>query len=90
MAYNFKNIEVVPSAASMVDVILSKTQRKTPTVIHKGYEIQRIRKFYMRKIKFAQQTIHDKFAHLIEAFPKLDVRECSHCDRTYIHSMRIS
>lgn len=73
MAYNFKNIEVVPSASSLVDSILSKTQRKTPTVTHKGYEIQRIRKFYMRKIKFTQQTVHDKLAQMLDTFPKLDV-----------------
>lgn len=73
MAYNFKNIEVIPAAASLVDIILSKTQRKTPTVVHKGYEIQRIRKFYMRKVKFTQQVIHDKFSQILETFPKLDV-----------------
>lgn len=73
MAYNFKNIEVVPAAASLVDVVLSMTQRKTPTVIHKGYEIQRIRSFYMRKVKFTQQSIHEKLAKITEGFPKLDV-----------------
>lgn len=30
-------------------MILSKTQRKTPTVVHPGYNIVRIRQFYMRK-----------------------------------------
>jgi nucleolar GTP-binding protein len=73
MAYNFKNIEVVPASASLVDIMLSKTQRKTPTKIHKGYEIQRIRKFYMRKVKFTSQNIHDKLAQMLEQFPKLDV-----------------
>jgi nucleolar GTP-binding protein len=73
MAYNFKNIEVIPAASSLVDIILSKTQRKTPTVVHKGYEIQRIRKFYMRKVKFTQQIIHDKFSQVLDTFPKLDV-----------------
>ena len=42
-----------------VDVVLSRTQRKTPTVIHPGYAINRIRAFYMRKVKFTQQTWHD-------------------------------
>eukprot|EP01022_Parablepharisma_sp_SALTPOND_P034376 TRINITY_DN914_c0_g1_i1.p2 TRINITY_DN914_c0_g1~~TRINITY_DN914_c0_g1_i1.p2 ORF type:complete len:641 (+),score=107.04 TRINITY_DN914_c0_g1_i1:3845-5767(+) len=72
MAYNFKNIEVVPASSSLVDIVLSKTQRKTPTVTHQGYEIQRIRKFYMRKIKFTQQTIHEKLAKILDTFPKLD------------------
>lgn len=73
MAYNFKNIEVIPAATTIVDVVLSMTQRKTPTVTHKGYDIQRIRAFYMRKVKFTQQNIHDKLAKITESFPKLDV-----------------
>ena len=73
MAYNFKNIEAVPQAPALIEALLSKTQRKTPTVVHRGYEIQRIRKFYMRKVKFMQQNIHDKMSALLEAFPKLDV-----------------
>lgn len=72
MAYNFKNIEVVPSGSSLVDIILSKTQRQTPTVIHKGFEIQRIRRFYMRKVKFTQQNIHEKLRKILDTFPKLD------------------
>jgi len=56
-----------------IDIVLSKTQRKTPTVIHRHYQIGRIRQFYMRKVKFAQQTIHDKLSQIIEEFPKLDV-----------------
>ena len=52
---------------------MSKTQRKTPTVIHKQYAIGRIREFYMRKIKFSQQTFHDKLSLIIDDFPKLEV-----------------
>lgn len=55
------------------EIVLSKTQRKTPTVVHKNYAISRIRHFYVRKIKFAQQTIHDKLTDIISEFPKLDV-----------------
>lgn len=72
--YNFKRITVVPPAKSLVDVVLSKTQRKTPTVIHKGYAISRIRHFYIRKVKFTQQTLHDKLTQILTDFPKLDVR----------------
>ena len=51
VVYNFKKIETVPSAKDFIDVILSKTQRKTPTVVHAGYNIVRIRQFYMRKVR---------------------------------------
>eukprot|EP00029_Vermamoeba_vermiformis_P003478 TRINITY_DN1396_c0_g1_i1.p1 TRINITY_DN1396_c0_g1~~TRINITY_DN1396_c0_g1_i1.p1 ORF type:complete len:645 (+),score=151.87 TRINITY_DN1396_c0_g1_i1:58-1992(+) len=70
--YNFKTIQVVPAAKEFVDIILSKTQRKTPTVIHKHYAISTIRKFYMRKVKYTQQTIHDKLTQIISDFPILD------------------
>ena len=33
--YNFKQITVVPSGKDFIDIVLSMTQRKTPTVIHK-------------------------------------------------------
>lgn len=56
-----------------VDIVLSKTQRKTPTVVHRHYKITRIRNFYMRKVKFAQQTFHDKLTQIVTEFPKLDV-----------------
>jgi len=35
VVYNFKKIGTVPTGKDFVDVVLSKTQRKTPTVIHK-------------------------------------------------------
>ena len=31
--------------ADLVDIVLMRTQRKTPTVIHPGYKISRIRSF---------------------------------------------
>ena len=49
--YNFKSIGVVPNATNFVDVVLSKTQRGTPTVVHKGWAITRIRQFYTRKAR---------------------------------------
>lgn len=57
MSYNFKTVKVIPPAAEMINIVLSKTQRKTPTVVHPGYAISRIRSFYMRKIKFCQESI---------------------------------
>ncbi|KAM9636005.1 LOW QUALITY PROTEIN: GTP-binding protein 4-like [Trichechus inunguis] len=71
--YNFKKIMVVPSAKDFIDLTLSKTQRKTPTVIHKHYQIHRIRHFYMRKVKFTQQNYHDRLSQILADFPKLDV-----------------
>ncbi|PAV56817.1 hypothetical protein WR25_09636 [Diploscapter pachys] len=70
--YNFKRIAVVPSAAELKEVVLSKTQRKTPTVVHRQYAIGRIRAFYARKIKFLQQTLHDKLTQIINEFPKME------------------
>uniref|UniRef100_A0AAR2J187 Nucleolar GTP-binding protein 1 n=1 Tax=Pygocentrus nattereri TaxID=42514 RepID=A0AAR2J187_PYGNA len=70
--YNFKKIMVVPTAKDFIDLTLSKTQRKTPTVIHKHYQIHRIRHFYMRKVKFTQQNYHDRLTQILTDFPKLD------------------
>lgn len=56
-----------------IDLTLSKTQRKTPTVVHKHYQIHRIRHFYMRKVKFTQQNYHDRLSQILTDFPKLDV-----------------
>lgn len=39
--YTFKQIKPVPTAKDFIDVVLSRTQRKTPTVIHPGYQISR-------------------------------------------------
>lgn len=55
-----------------IDIILSKVQRKTPTVVHPNYKISRIRAFYTRKVKFAQQSFHDRLSQIIQEFPKLD------------------
>jgi nucleolar GTP-binding protein len=70
--YNFKKVTVVPNAKDFIDVTLSKTQRKTPTVIHKQYSIGRIRQFYTRKVKFTQQNYHDRLTMMLTEFPKLD------------------
>lgn len=70
--YNFKRITVVPSSKDFTDIILSKTQRKTPTVVHRRYQISRIRNFYMRKVKFTQQNFHDRLSLIINEFPKIE------------------
>ncbi|KAJ2756881.1 Nucleolar GTP-binding protein 1 [Coemansia pectinata] len=70
--YNFKRIAPVPESSDFLDIVLSKTQRKTPTVIHPGYKITRIRQFYMRKVKFTQETFDEKLRQILEEFPVLD------------------
>lgn len=70
--YNFKRITIVPSGKDFIDIILSRTQRQTPTVVHKGYAISRLRQFYMRKVKYTQQNFHEKLSAIIDEFPRLD------------------
>ena len=45
--YNFKALPTVPTASDLLDVVLSKTQRSTPTVVRGKWQISRIRQFYM-------------------------------------------
>lgn len=70
--YRFKDIRPVLDARGLVDVVLSKTQRKTPTEVHKQFKISRIRYFYVRKIKFAQELFREKLNTILTDFPKLD------------------
>lgn len=72
VVYNFKKIQTVPTASDFIDIVLTRTQRKTPTVIHPTYAISRIRAFYMRKVKFTQQTCQEKLSQIIDDFPRLD------------------
>ncbi|KAF9478359.1 P-loop containing nucleoside triphosphate hydrolase protein [Pholiota conissans] len=67
-----KAIAPVPTAADFLDIVLSKTQKKTPTVIHKNFKISRIRNFYMRKVKFAQDCFDEKLGAILTDFPMLD------------------
>lgn len=70
--YKFKEIQTIPTGKQLVDIVLSKTNRKTPTVVHVGYKITRIRSFYMRKVKFCQTTYSEKFGKILDDFPKID------------------
>lgn len=73
--YNFKAIKVVPTGKDFVDIVLSKTQRQTPTVVHNGWSINRIRQFYMRKVKYTQQSWHEKLTTV--SLPLLGVQHHS-------------
>lgn len=70
--YSFKTIKPIHSATEMVDVVLSKTQRKTPTEVHPKYQILRIREFYMRKVKFTAASFCEKLDEILLTFPKLN------------------
>ena len=70
--YNFKKISVVPTSNDFTDIVLSKTQRKTPTVVHRHFKIGRIRAFYMRKVKFTQTSFNEKLSIILTEFPKLE------------------
>lgn len=72
VVYNFKKIAAVPTVKDFVDVVLSATQRKTPTVVHKQYHISRIRSFYMRKVKYTQQAYEERIARILDEFPRLN------------------
>ncbi len=72
VVYNFKKIRAVPTSTEFVDIVLSGTQRRTPTVVHPGYAIGRIRAFYMRKVKYTAETFSERLGNILEDFPKLD------------------
>ena len=55
-----------------MDIILSRTQRRTPTVVHKGYAINGIRPFYMLTVKHTQQSSYEKWSTVIDEFLLLD------------------
>lgn len=66
-------VSVCSSDNIALSLTSSLSQRKTPTVIHPGYKISRIRSFYMRKVKFTQETISERLGAIIGDFPRLDV-----------------
>jgi len=72
MQLTWKDIPTVPEANDLLDIVLNRTQRKTPTVIRPGFKISRIRAFYMRKVKFTAEGFDEKFHDLINGFPKID------------------
>ncbi|EEA08025.1 nucleolar GTP-binding protein 1, putative [Cryptosporidium muris RN66] len=72
LGHRFKDITAIPNAKDLIDIVLSKTQRKTPTQVHPQFQISRIRSFYMRKVKYCQQTIHDRLSMILSQFPRLD------------------
>lgn|SRR6218665_1668741 len=72
MRKSFYRIDPVPQANDLIDICLNKTNRKTPTVIHKHFEITRIRKFYIKKIQFASDEFIEKLSEIVDSFPMLE------------------
>lgn len=72
MQLSWKDIPTVPTANDMLDIVLNRTQRKTPTVIRPGFKITRIRAFYMRKVRFTADGFAEKFEDLIKGFPNIN------------------
>ncbi|KAH7888986.1 P-loop containing nucleoside triphosphate hydrolase protein [Phlebopus sp. FC_14] len=56
-----KAIAPVPTAADFLDI-----------VIHKNFKVSRIRNFYMRKVKFIQDSFDEKLGAIFSEFPMLD------------------
>lgn len=71
-SYNLKTIGKIPPAEELVDIVLSKTNRRTPTEVHPGFKIQRIRSFYLRKIKYCSGEIIERLTKILEDFPNID------------------
>lgn len=43
MKTTWKDIAPVPSSSEFIDIVLSRTQRRLPTLIRPGFKISRIR-----------------------------------------------
>lgn len=72
MQLSWKDIPTVVTANDMLDIVLNRTQRKTPTVIRPGFKITRIRAFYMRKVKFTAEGFVEKFNDILQGFPNIN------------------
>jgi nucleolar GTP-binding protein len=56
MKTTWKDIAPVPTSQEFLDIVLSRTQRRLPTQIRSGFQITRIRSFYMRKVKYTADS----------------------------------
>ena len=62
----------IPESKTLINLILSKLQKKTPTIVHKQFSIQKIRQFYIRKIKFFQHEFELFLEKIEKIFPFID------------------
>ena len=72
MQLSWKDIPTVAPANELLDIVLNRTQRKTPTVVRPGFKITRIRAFYMRKVKFTAEGFVEKFDDILKGFPNIN------------------
>jgi nucleolar GTP-binding protein len=70
-SFDLKTLNCVPNGLQLIDNILSRSQRKTPTIVNNSWPIERIRKFYLRKVKFLQSICNEKLTAIIDQFPTL-------------------
>ena len=89
-ASSFKNIEPVPTGTDFLDIVLSRTQRRLPTVIRPGFKISRIRAFYARKVKYTQESFTEKLEAILTQFPRLDAIHPFHADLVFIPLLLIT
>lgn len=61
----------MPTSQEFLDIVLSRTQRRLPTQIRSGFQITRIRAFYMRKVKYTAETFGEKLSAILDGFPRL-------------------
>jgi len=71
MKTTWKDIAPVPTHTEFLDIVLSRTQRRLPTQIRAGFQITRIRAFYIRKVKFTAEQFAEKFQAILDGFPRL-------------------
>ncbi|VVT49284.1 uncharacterized protein SAPINGB_P002195 [Magnusiomyces paraingens] len=72
MQLTWKDIPVIPNSTEFLDVVLNRTQRKTPTVIRPGFKISRIRAFYMRKVRYTGDGFCEKLQEIVDSFPNIN------------------
>lgn len=73
MALLFANIHPIPTSCDeLVNIVFSKTNRKTATVMHGSAQLTRIREFYMNKVNFAKDQFQTRLSQILDDFPRLD------------------
>lgn len=72
MQLTWKDIPTIPNQGEFLDIVLNRTQRKTPTVIRAGFKISRIRAFYMRKVRFTADGFVEKLNEIVTSFPNIN------------------
>lgn len=82
MATLSRQIAPVPSAAQFLDVVLSSTQRKTPTVIHNGFKITRCVVHFAAALACDERRSANRFALRLALFSRPSVFGPSTCARS--------